>query len=169
MTIWEKGIWFLAGAVVIGSLAYHLVFRNWEQLQGSLQSAARLQEARRLLGAGANIQAREQAVARRLKQLRDGYYQGKERNDAEMKLLDLVEGLALKSGLDVQLKNTTVYSREELGVSIEGKTGAAELVRFLHQLATAPMVLKVKRLQLHNVAESKALDYQIAISAWIVD
>lgn len=169
MTSREKGIWLLVGSVVIVSLAYNLIYRNWEQLQGTFQPAPKLQEARRLLGAVANIKARERAVAQRLGQLRVGYYRGKEREDAELKLLDLVESLAIKSGLTIQVKSTTVYSQEELGVSIEGKSGAAELVRFLHQVATVPMVLKVKRLQLHNITDQKALDYQIAISAWIVD
>ncbi|HYH04045.1 MAG TPA: hypothetical protein VEC37_13160 [Bacillota bacterium] len=169
MTAREKSIWLWVGIILVISLGYHFGYRNWEQLQATNRPGMELQEAGRLLRAQHNIIAREQAVAKRLKQLQSRYYEAKQRDDAKLQLLDLVESIALKSGLTVQLKNTVTYSQEELGISLEGTTGTAELVRFLHQLITAPVVLQVKRLQLHNVKDKKALNYQITISTWVID
>jgi hypothetical protein len=169
MTAREKKLWLVVSGVVGLALIYRFGFGNLDQLPGPAQAQFGLQKARRLLRAERRIMARETAAAASLRQLQSHFLHSDGQSPTKLKLLRLVEELAARSGLSVQLKNTVVYSQEELGVSLEGIAPAATIVHFLQQLTAASLNLQVKQLQLHSVPEQKVLNYQIAISTLAVD
>jgi hypothetical protein len=169
MTARERTIWITAGCIVGLALVYNLGYRNLEQLQDTVEPGGQLQEARRLLGAEANLRARSSAVTGRLTQLRSRFYRQNQSQQTKLELLRLVEERAVHCGLSVQLKNTVAYSNEEIGVSLEGIASPETIIKFLQQVTVAPIELKVKRVQLHSVPEQRALDYQIAVSTLVVE
>ncbi|MGD8401927.1 MAG: hypothetical protein PVH64_13535 [Bacillota bacterium] len=169
MTTRERMIWITAGCLVGLAFVSNLGYRNWEQLKAMAGPKAQLQEARRLLGAEANIRARRHAVTGRLAQLRKRFFRQGQSRQTKLELLRLVEERAVRCGLSVQLKKPVVFSAEELGVSLEGTAPAATIVAFLQQLTAAPLELKMKRVQLHSVPEQKVLNYQITVSTLIAE
>jgi hypothetical protein len=169
MTVRERMILIAAGCFVGVALVYNLGYRNWEQLQDTAEPGGQLQEARRLLGAEANLRARSYSVTKRLTQLRSRYYRQNQAKQTKLELLRLVEERAARCGLSVRLKNTATYSHEEIGVSLEGTAPPETIIKFLQQVSVAPIELKVKRVQLHSMPEQRALDYQIDVSTLVVD
>jgi hypothetical protein len=169
MTKNEQKIWTVAAVIVGFALVYNFGFNKLEQLSGPARSQFGLAEARRLLRKEPKIMARAGAAAANLSQLQSRFLNPDRQTPVKLKLLRLVEEVAARSGLGVQLKNTVVYSRTELGVSLEGTAPPETVVGFLQQLTAAPLDLKVKQLQLHSVPEQKVLNYRIAISTLVVD
>jgi hypothetical protein len=169
MTAREKKIWITVGCVAGLALAYNLSCHIFGQVLETSGPPPQLREARRLLGAQSNIQAREHALAERLTQLRKGFFHRDQSPGIKLELLRLVETMASQCGLNVQLKNTVAFSREEIAVSLEGNAPPQTIIAFLQQLTVAPRELQVKRLQLHSVPEQKVLNYRIVVSTLIVD
>jgi hypothetical protein len=169
MTAREKTILIAAGCLVGVALVYNLGYRNWEQLRDTAEPGGQMQEARRLLGAEANLQTRSAAVNRSLGQLRRRFYHPDPSRQTKLELLRLVEERAVRCGLSVQLKNTVSFSETELGVTLEGTAPPETIIKFLQQVTVAPIELKVKRVQLHSLTEQKVLNYQIALSTLVVD
>jgi hypothetical protein len=169
MTTRERMIWITAGCLVGLAFISNLGYRNWKQLQGTSEPRAQLQEARRLLGAEANIRTRRRAVKGRLVQLRKRFYHQGQSRQNKLALLRLVEKRAVRCGLSVQLKKPVVFSATEIGVSLEGTAPPESVIDFLQLLTAASLELKVKRLQLHGVPEQKLLNYQITVSTLVVE
>jgi hypothetical protein len=160
MTAREKILWLIVGGVTVIALIYNFALRNSGWLAAKPDSRPAIGEARRVLRAERNIIKRQQAVAERLNQLERRFYRENRAGQAELELLEVVEDMAFKCGLPIQLKNMAPVSKGELGVSLEGSASSEQVCRFLQQLTVAPVELKVKRLRLHAVPEKELLNYQ---------
>jgi hypothetical protein len=169
MTAREKMILITAGCLAGVALLYNLGYRNWEQSRDTAEAGGQLQEARRFLGAEANLRARSAAVNRSLGQLRRRFYHPGQSRQTKLELLRLVEGRAIRCGLSVQLKNTVAFSETEFEVTLEGTASPETIIKFLQQVTVAPIELKVKRMRLHSIAERKVLNYQIVLSTLVVE
>lgn len=162
--------------VVIIVIAGWLVFRFWPRDQEAAKSTAlmnnsrqfSLEEADRLLRSRPNIQARNLAVKKELKAYRGRFYTSISPENATIALLKTVESLAAQTNLAVQQKNIARFHDDTIGVALEGKTGTESLIRFLQLTSENSIGLRIQRLQIHSLPESKQLSYQVTVITLLV-
>jgi hypothetical protein len=163
----EIKLWSLVGLAIILGLAYKLIVPFFQPAKPNPASVVDQNEAGRLLRAEANIIARHKTVTARYHQLAKRFLSG-ESSQAELEFLEIVEDIALDSGLKIQLKNTLRYSNKEIGVELEGESDSNVLFSFMQRLTRAPNICRIKRLQLHGVPEKRRLKYRIILSALLL-
>jgi hypothetical protein len=169
MTGRELKIWLVVGAVAVVGLGYNMVNPYLNRLAEQKSVTGSFVAAKRLLRAENNIRARNRAVFSRYRELRRKFFLRQNQASADPAMLALLEDIAADSGLRIRLKNTLQLSAGEIGVALEGSTGAAGFYQFLQRLTVAPIGFNVKTLQLRSIPKKRELDYQIVVSVLLVD
>lgn len=165
----EKNLWLIVGTAVLAMLVFNFVYNNLDRFKGITVDASDLGETRRLLRSERNIIARQGAVNTALADLEKGFLSASDPESAKIALLQEVESLAGAIGLAVDQKNLLQLEKDVIGVSIEGNTEPATLIRFLHGAATVRLGLDVRRLQVHANEKTKQLKYQIILQLLLVE
>lgn len=172
MTKREQHLIILVVVVIAGWMVYRFWPQDQEQAQsgGSLQGnqPIRLEEANRLLRSRQNILVRNRDGKKELKAYLSRFYSSAHPEEANLALLKTVEGLAAQTGLAVQQKNMAIFRDNTIGVSLEGKTGPESLIRFLQLTSQNSLGLRINRLQIHSLPESKQLSYQVTVITLMV-
>ncbi|HBF38161.1 MAG TPA: hypothetical protein DDW50_12675 [Firmicutes bacterium] len=168
MTKREKHIVLLVGIVIAG----WFIFRFWPQQSGPSENSDNhqfsLTDADRLLRSRQNIIARNKAINGELKTLQQRFYNAAQADNAKIALLKTVEGIAAQTSLAVEQKNMVSIHDDTIGVALEGKTSPESLIRFLQQITQSPIGLRIQRLQIHSLPETKQLNYQVAVITLVV-
>jgi|GEM_PF-759952 len=158
----ERNVWLFVGLAVLFMLGYNFFAQmNLTEVQPTVEVS--LSEARRLLAAETNIETRYQAVQGRLRQLQGRFLKSTRPEDQRIELLEAVEAVIAKSGLSVERKNVIDFRDGVLGVSLEGTATAETVISFMHQTASSPLGLRLKRVQLMANPELKTLKYQLIV------
>ncbi len=173
MTAKERNLWLGVGIIIVGTLLYQYFSQGFAggSTQGDARQAARfdLQTAERLLASRDNLEAKHRAVRSRLNQLKQRFFATTDPEQAGVELLKAVEKLTVSSGLEVQAKSTSKLTGQVIGVTLEGKTTPASLIRFLYEVKAGTFGLKIKRLQTHSLPDKSLLNYQIVIISLLVN
>jgi hypothetical protein len=168
MTKREQHLVLLAGIVIVGWLAFHFWPRTTQSSEINENNAFRLVEADRLFRARQNIMAQSKAVTAELKRVKERFYIAANPENAKISLLKAVEGIAMQTNLAVQQKNMVSIHDDTIGVALEGKTSPESLICFLQMTAQSPIGIRIYRLQIHSIPESKQLNYQVTVISLLV-
>jgi hypothetical protein len=170
MTKREQRLVILVAVVIAGWMIFRFWPRNQETLKGlgNENYQFNMNEADRLLRSRLNISARNKAVRDELKSYRSRFYNSDNPENAKIVLLKTIDGLAAQTGLAVQQKNIVNFHNDTIGVTLEGKTGPEPLIRFLQSTSQNTIGLRIQRLQIHSLPESKQLSYQLTVMTLLV-
>lgn len=168
MTTRERNLLIFVGVVMLGGLAYNFGFKMPDSSNQDQDQSIRIDEAYRLIRSQHNIVAHHQVIQTRLTDLQNKFYSVGDIQGAQISLLNLVEQIAYSTQLDVQQKNMIRFTDNLIGVAIEGKTNPESLIKFLQRTTEAKIGMKIQRMQIHVLPESKSLNYQITLSSLLV-
>jgi len=158
----EQSLWLIVSLSVIFMLGYNF-WSNMIQMESRYPAPVSLSEARRLLASETNLKNRHQAIKDRLQQLKGRFLKSTRPEEQRIELLEAVEAVIAKSGLSVERKNVIDFRDGVLGVSLEGTATAETVISFMHQTASSPLGLRLKRVQLMANPELKTLKYQLIV------
>jgi hypothetical protein len=165
VTARERNLWLIVLAAAIAALVWRFSFHEGVAFVKAKPAAITVRQAKQLLQSEKDIIARHQAVAKRLRELRERFLDRDGAKETQLALLDQVEDLALVSKLQVTRKDLVNLTDDLGGVLIEGTTTAEALFQMLHRIATARAGVLVKRLQVHGNPATRDLKYQIIVAS----
>lgn len=169
MTTREKSLLALVGAAIAGWLLFNYAAER-PVFMGKAQSPkGRLAEAQRLLRSSLNIEAYHRLSLKSLQALEKRFLPAGDPEKAEIELLQEVEDLAYQAQLSLQRKNIVHFNDNAIGVTLEGKSSPESVFRFMQQTTVSQIGLRIWRLQLHVLPESKMLNYQITLNSLLVE
>lgn len=165
----EKNLLIMVGIAVLAMAGFNFYYNNSDSFKTDAVDAGDLEETRRLLRAERNLIARQKAVTEALAEVERGFLDVSNPEAAKIEFLQEVEKLAGAIGLAVDQKNLLQLEQDVIGVTLEGSTDPATLIKFLHGAATNRLGMNLKRLQIHANQKTKDLKYQLIIQLLLVD
>ena len=169
MTGREKNLLIIVGVIMVAGLGYNLFQGTIAPSGTGAESNSDLEGVNRLLRSRGNINSRNQAVAKRLDLFQAKFYDLNKPEEARIALLKEVEGLVALAGLEVNQKNLVQFSKNEIGVALEGKGKPESVFKFIWQTTQAKTGLKLHRFQAHSLSDQKLLNYQIVVTTLLMD
>ena len=167
MTQREQRILIVVGVIVCGGLVFNFWPRGTDSIAVT-NSGAQIHEADHLLRSRLNIIARNKVVTAKLHVLQKRFYPTNTLEISKVNLLKEVEGIATQSNLDVQQKNMVSFHDDTIGVALEGKATPESLVRFLQRTTQDRIGLRIQRIQIHSLPDTKQLNYQVTLITLLV-
>jgi hypothetical protein len=168
MTGREQRLLIVVGVVILGGLAFNFWPRITNSAETNSDSDSRLHEADHLLRFRQNIIVRNDTVNAELKGVQNRFYPAANLESSKLSLLKEVEAIVVQTNLDVQQKNMVNIHDDTIGIALEGKANPESLIRFLQRTTQDRIGLRIGRLQIHSLPDSKQLNYQVTIITLLV-